>query len=149
VADPVDALVTEAIFSAVDSGEFTRLLRASTQDSQEADLLRLLREDEAALEQLTHDHYAERIIDRRSFLSAKESLERRIEKARRELSHDQRTSVLAGLPSGAAALRKAWEERGIDWRHSVLESLIERVTVHPTRRGARFDPKRIEIRWRF
>jgi site-specific DNA recombinase len=149
VADPVDAVVEEAIYGAVDSPEFTRFLSATVQDSREADVIRLLREDEAALEQLTHDHYAERIIDRRSFLSAKETLEHRIEKARRELGHNHRTAILTGLPSGAAALQKAWEEGGIDWRHSVLESLIERVTVHPTLRGTRFNPNRIEIRWRF
>ncbi|GGI07215.1 hypothetical protein [Egicoccus halophilus] len=105
--------------------------------------------DEAALVELTNDHYVERAIGKAAFLAAKAKLDGRIAEARRELSADDHTSALVGLPSDAEGLRRAWNEGGIGpdpdglddeqaakrqrarvaWRRAVVVAMCEQITI--------------------
>ena len=147
VSPALEALIRDAIFEALDSPALSQTLRAASESERDSELLKMLREDEAGLEQLTHDHYIERIIDRRSFLSAKEALERRIEDGRRELARSTRAAILAEVPSGAKAVQQAWEERDVPWRRALLEAVIERITIAKAKKVGRFDPSRVDILW--
>lgn len=51
-------------------------------------------------------------------------------------------------------IRETWEEAGMDWRHSIIRLLVERIVVLPGSPGShewhgwRFDPERVQIVWR-
>jgi hypothetical protein len=86
-------------------------------------ILDILREDEAALEQLARDHYVDRIIGRSEYLAARQGLESSIEATKRRLAGNGHNRVVLDLPRGIDALRKAWDERGVDrawWGRRVL-----------------------------
>jgi len=150
VADPLEELVREAVFVALDTPKLREAIRAAEgDDTVQAQLLETLRQDEAVLEQLARDHYADRLITRAEYLSARVAIEERIKTSRRHLEARSRDSVLTRLPEGAGGLREAWETRGLDWRRSLIGTVIEKVIVKPARLGAnRFDPERVNLVWR-
>lgn len=148
LAEPLEDLVAEAIASAVDSPALVERLRAGGDDDR-AQLAAELRADEEALEELTADHYVNRVIDRRSFLASKSALDDRITRTRRELSQRAGAAALGDLPSGGDAMREAWAASDFAWRRTVVTTLLERAEVGPAVRGrARFDPDRVSLTWR-
>jgi hypothetical protein len=36
----------------------------------------------------------------------------------------------------------------VAWRNELLSAVIERVVVNPPKRAGRFDPDRLDVRWR-
>lgn len=98
--------------------------------------------------QLAADHYATGLIDRAQFLAATAALDARLADLRtrivRDVHVDRHRAVLA-----APGLADRWPSMTVDARRAVLDALIEAVEVHPAARGLnRFDPKRVEVRWR-
>jgi site-specific DNA recombinase len=147
VAPPLETLIRDQVFKALDSPILSETLRSAAENERDRNLLQLLHDDEAALEQLAHDHYIDRIIDRRSFLSAKAALEGRIEDSRRQLARRTRAAILAEVPSRVTALREAWEDRDVTWRRALLDAMVERITVAKAEKLGRFDPSRVDILW--
>ena len=150
LAEAVEDLVTQAVFHALDTPRLTKQLRAvEKNDSKEAELLEAIRDEESKLDDLATDHYDKRIIAKTQYVALRERIEARIEDLRRQLRRLDHGTVLASLPSGGAALRQRWEERGLDWRRAVIKTVIDRVVVHPAVKGRNtFDPDQIEIVWR-
>lgn len=150
MAEPVEDLVTEAVFEALDTPELTKQLHAQADSrSEEAELLDAIREEEAKLEELATDHYDKRLITKAEYLSVRDGIQGRIDNLRRELAKLDQGTVLAHLPSGGKALRQRWEERGLDWRRAVVSTVVDSVKVHPAVKGNnRFDPTKVEIVWR-
>lgn len=146
VAEPVEELITETVLLRLDSPAFEAAIRAAGEDAAGAPTVARLRDDEAALEDLARDHYAERIIGRAEYLAARKALEARIEAARRRLA--------AGTTAGSTAMlagsaRKRWPALTFDARRTVIGTLVDRITIGPGRRGYnRFDPKRVSVEWR-
>jgi DNA invertase Pin-like site-specific DNA recombinase len=148
MAEPLEELIAEAVFAALDTPRLGELLAAQA-DSDEADeRIRQIHEDGVALEELAQDYYTHRIIDRASFLAAKQTLEERIEQNHAQLGRTRATSTLAGL-NGGDAVREAWAERDLTWRRSLFSLVLEHVTISRARRGYnKFDPDRVGIIWR-
>jgi hypothetical protein len=148
-AEPLEAFVAEAIFTALDSPAFSAALHVLQVDDHNATLGEALHADEAALEQLHVDHYVDRIIDRAGFIVAKRALEERISKAREELARRSRSMLLADLPPGAAAARAAWDRQDIEWHHAFVKVFLEAVRVNRGRPGRLpFNPERVDLVWR-
>jgi site-specific DNA recombinase len=148
-AEPLEAFVAEAIFTALDSPSFSAALHSLQVDDHNATLAEALHADEEALEQLHVDHYVDRIIDRAGFIVAKRALEDRITKAREQLARRSRRALLADLPLGAAAARAAWDRQDVEWRHAFVKVFLEAVRVHRGRPGRLpFNPERVELVWR-
>lgn len=102
-----------------------------------------LREDLAALEQLTKDHYVEHLIERPAFMAAKRDLDERI--AQRRLRLAQSASPLSAVSGTGQTLASLWAERGPAWRRSVLEAAVTEIKVLPTSRDRYVE--RVQIRW--
>lgn len=150
LAGPMEDLVRDAIFQALDGPRLAKVVRSMNgYDKAQAELTKSLRDDEAALEQLAVDHYSAKLISRAEFLAARRDIETRIENSRARLSRSTDAGVLAALPSGGA-LRQAWDSKGLDWRRSVISAVLDRIVVAPaTIRGRnRFDPTRVELIWK-
>jgi site-specific DNA recombinase len=147
VADPLDEFVRDMIFAAVDDGDLADRVAARRGDRRHGDLAVGLRADEEALEQLTQDHYVDRIIDRGEFLRARQNLQDRIARTRTLVEAYAATNVLARLPRDAAGLRAWWNAADQRERRQVIEQLLVRVPILPAEVHAprQFDPARIDV----
>lgn len=142
-AGVLEPIVLERFLASVGGPTFQKLVEQARGQTTTSVLLDRLREDEAALEQLTKDHYVERLLDRPTFLKAKATLDARIRDARRQVVTEP--TILA-IPSDVEVLRSEWEKRDPEWRRSVLESLIDRVVVAPTGGDRYVD--RVSVVWK-
>jgi hypothetical protein len=148
MADPLEELIAETVFAALDTPKLGELLAAQS-DSADADArINQLHADGEALEALAIDFYTNGLLDRATFLAAKRALEDRIDANRSALGQATATRTLAGLDSGEA-VRTAWAERDLAWRRGLLATVLDRVTISRGRRGYnRFDPSRVQVTWR-
>lgn len=143
--DLLEHIVVERLIYVLSGPDADAVLAQTTTDDSGA-LLAQLRDDEAAIERLTHDHYVERNIPKPAFLAAKGELDDRIDTTKAELA---KCSTAMVLPRAEDLLRAEWERRGVAWRRAVIDSVIESVIVKPNTPGKRHDPARVEVRWRF
>ncbi|HET7489159.1 MAG TPA: recombinase family protein [Acidimicrobiales bacterium] len=144
----LDALITEAVLQRLDSVPLhDALRRRSEADLRSTELERAIADDEAALEELTRDRYVDRTITAAMFAAARAPLERRLADARARLGALTVTSAVA-LPAGRV-LRQRWPDLDLEHRRAVLEQVIERIYIAPTTRdNNRFDPSRVDVRWK-
>lgn len=150
LADPVEELVAESIFAALDFKHLGRAMkRKDGSVSKERGLFDEIRKEEAALDQLARDFYAERLLSRSEFLAAKSAIEVKIEAARAELSKIEVGRVFVDFPRSEQALRTAWQERDLAWRRAVVDAVFEKVILHPAIKGQNFfNPDRVELVYR-
>lgn len=146
VADPVEALVVEAVFQRLD----TPALAAAATPSDDAsghEVDQLVADLEGRLTELA-EMFGAGEVTRREWLAAKAKIDRQLEDARRRQTRSDHGRALAAYGE-AGALRKAWPSLTLDQRRAVLQAVIERVIVNPSkRRGPVFDPERIDVIWR-
>ena len=164
LAEPVDALVTEAVLDVLDSPRMAEVLGAATADGEMATLVETYRGHKLRLDDLVTD-YASGLLDRQQLARAKRIVEAAMETTRRRLDKLASSRALAAVPVGRS-LREAWAAADLDWRRQLLALVVERVVLHPTGPGGRpwpepgselaeriegrwrFDPAAVEIRWR-
>lgn len=149
LAEPVEAEVRDRLVARLDGEGLATALRARADAGVDTrELVEDLDADSARLTEL-RDALADGDLDVASFVHARHRLEARLEETRRALARTQRTAALAELPSGAEALRSAWDSRPLDWRRSLVAAVIAEVTIAPVRVRGRsvFDPERVGIAW--
>jgi site-specific DNA recombinase len=148
LAEPIEEVVTEALFIALEDADLSGFLKGR----ERRDMRKLegaIREDEAALERLTHDHYVDHIIERGEFLSARSAIEDRLARNRRRAVDDRGGNVLGSLMAGEK-LREQWTTRPLDWKRAVLGIVIDHVVIEPALKGRNFfDPSLVRPVWRF
>jgi hypothetical protein len=101
------------------------------------------------LEELATDYGTGRLT-RREWLAAREGLEARKREALAEIETTENTRRAAARLRESGDVRKAWATASIEQRREVVRDLIERLTVAPTQHAGspKFDPSRIDLRWR-
>jgi site-specific DNA recombinase len=151
-ADPLERLIPELIFAAIDDGTLAARLAAQRwQRSFAPDIEGL----EAELAALAEDHGAGRIT-RGEWIKARAGLARRLEEAKVALAVatevDPATSVEIG-----GGLRNRWQYLDIERQRAVIAAVFERIVIHPAKRLGlppmvegigRIDLDRVDIRWR-
>jgi hypothetical protein len=148
VAEPVEELVKEAVCIALDGVDLRAYVRQPADRS--AELLAAIRDDEAGLEQLSKDHYVDRLIGRSEFLAARDALNARLEENRRRVARTNGRGALAGLVGAGEQVRGEWESRDLDWRRAVIGALVDRVEISAGARGGKaFHPELVRIVWKF
>jgi len=147
-AGPLEAEIADQLLGALGGPPLWGALdRSDDIDAQK--ITKQLISDEESLEQLARDHYVERAIGRREFLTARNALEQRIEENMASLKVPASKAALAGLPQTLDELNDIWISLDIDRQRAILEAVVEEIVVKPGKPGRRyFDPARIEIRWR-
>lgn len=148
-AEPVEAVVSEAVLSALSGPGLEDALRAASgEDAERAELIASLQADEARLDELA-TLYADGQLDARSWSVARERLQTRAEDTRKALQRRPGLGVLGSLPTGDSALRAAWDAESVEWRRAVIAAVLDHVVVGPGRQGPRtFDPSRLDLVWR-
>jgi len=151
-ADPLDAFITEAVLYRFDTPEVARLLANGEGKDNTDDLIADYQEAKAKLDQMVAD-YASGFLTRDEFAVAKQVAEDRLQATRHALGQAQARKV-PGFPASSNLIRESWDNAGLDWRHSVIKLLVEKIVCLPGHPGSRrwrewrFDPQYTEIVWR-
>ena len=147
-AAPLEELVAEMVFACVDDAA----LRATIETKGEADdgVLSAIQRDETALEALAQDFYVDQILSREEFLAARKALTERLEANRLRLARRTSAGAVGRFLGQAELLRQAWSNGSLDWRRSILGSLVERIEIAAGRSGRLpFDPQRVRPVWKY
>jgi site-specific DNA recombinase len=153
VAEPVETLVREAIFSLFnDNPDFVRALEVTDHEgAQELQTLyERLMDDTSALDELAHDYYVNREITKSQFVKSKEALEDRMEVTKRAVAQLESDRVMTTVLTTVIAsenVRDAWENAILDQRRQLIDALIKRIVVLP-QATSKFDPRSILVTWR-
>lgn len=143
---PLDRLVAEMIFDAVDHPRLADTLHAGTPDttSKIDELLAL----ETDLETLAHE-LGEGRLTLPEWKLARAGIDRRITVLRSELDAHHQAEHLAPWAGRPGALRAAWNDLTGQEQRAIVAALFDRIEIRPARRGLNtFDPDRVHPVWR-
>jgi site-specific DNA recombinase len=159
LAEPVEALVSEAVLQVLDSERMAKVLTAAATTEEMAGLVGAYQERKLKLEDLVAD-YASGLLNREQLAQAKAIVEDAMEDLRRRMAKLQSGRALASVPPGQS-FREAWGTADLDWRRSLVALVVDKVVLHPGRPGAHrwrpseedprewcFDPSRVELVWK-
>lgn len=149
VAEPVEALVSDAVLFRLDTPELAAALNGQTSgDARAAALADGLAADQAQLEELAV-MFGKQEISAREWRAAREPVERRLQDRRKQLAAGSRSDALAGLHGNGTQLRVTWQEQSLTRRAAIVSALLDHVVIAPGTAGARaLDPARVTPVWR-
>jgi site-specific DNA recombinase len=140
-AERTEQLVADAVMHALDSAAMHRALARARRPARAGDDPDVLQSD---LDQLA-EAAGRGDLPVREYLRARQPLEERRQRALAATDTDAALTPLLGTHD----LRDGWDRLDVGGRRAVFAVVIEKVTINPASgRGTRFDPKRIDIRWR-
>jgi len=142
LADPVEALVSEAVLARFESEDLTALV-APDAPAELHELAAQLVEDRRRLEQANQDRYRRAgdplRLDLRDFARIRAEIEDAMDSVRRRMARLEQGQTLASIPIGKT-LREAWYAADLGWRRTVLSLVVERVKLLPGHPGSRLWP---------
>lgn len=148
-ADPLEEFVTEAVLYRFDVPQVADLLGDG--DDNTSELLAAYQAAKAKLDQMVGD-YASGLLTREEFAIAKTIAEGNLEVTRQALSEVQ--SRPAHFPASGELIREAWDTSTLDWQHSVIGLIVERIVIRPGHPGShrwrewRFNSEYVTIKWK-
>jgi site-specific DNA recombinase len=149
LAEPVEELVTRAVFIALDGVDLAAYMKR-TESIGDDGLLTSVRDDEEALEQLSRDHYVDKVIGRSEFFVAREGIQARLEANRMKLARKQGQEVLHTVVGAGREVEKRWESASLEWKRAVLSSVLDHVEIMPVGKGRhQFNHEAIKLIWKF
>jgi site-specific DNA recombinase len=142
----VDALITEALFVAVENDALNQASQSVHGDGDDParELYEQLAHDTGLLDRL-EDKVAEELISSATAKRKRAEIERRMERTRAKLNQLGDRRVVASIPRN---LRAEWENYSIDHRRAILRAVLNKVLIRPQGSGYRFDPDAIEPDWK-
>jgi len=147
-AEPLEELVAEMLFLAVDDASLRARLESHT--DQDDGLIDVIRGDEEGLESLAKDFYLDRLLTRDEFVAARSALTERLERNRAELAKRTGSGAVGRFMGHGEMLRTAWADSNLEWRRSIVAAVFERVEILPGRAGRLpFDPRRVRAIWKY
>lgn len=151
VAEPLEDLLTDAVFARLDSPELADAWAGKVQaDADLAELNRQIEEDTQALNELA-ELYGERPrrITTAEWMTARDPIEARIRDARRKLVRATDTAGLAELIGQGDIVRQQWPDLSIDRRQAIVKTALIYATIGPGTPGTRsLDINRVAPLWR-
>jgi site-specific DNA recombinase len=149
LAEPVEALIAEAILYRLDTPEVAAALAgAAGADAATAAEHEALANEQARLEELAAA-YGEGAFTFREWLAARKAILAKIEAAQKRLSHLSQSAAIDPFVGRSSELRAEWGPMALNRQRAIASALLDRVIVHPAVPGrATFDPSRIEPVWR-
>jgi site-specific DNA recombinase len=160
IADPLEALVSNAVLHRLDSGGLAETFGQATQDDGMQAALAEYQETKTSLGALLADYYVERNkYAKDEMLKLKAELEGRLEQVTRKMERLDSTRILASVPFGTT-VRQIWDTADLAMRQSLISLLIEKIVILPGRTGSRrwrdsetgrewqFDFRNVELHWK-
>ena len=143
--DPVERLISEALFSVVDTPSLAARRQREGRHRRRQD-------DPAILEQELAELAAMRgrgEMTTAEWRAARAPLLARIEAARVVQLGAEYAQVISLYQDRSGGLRAAWDALSLYQRQAVARAVIEKIVIkRALRRGPIFDPGRLDIRWR-
>jgi site-specific DNA recombinase len=150
LAEPLEDLVRDAVFEAIDSPEVRRSLMLGDRDADTEE--RALRKELLTVEQdqaALGERFGEGRISLKAFEAADSRLQKRRDDLERRLTGLTRARTLVSLPSTRADAARAWEEHDLGWRRALVSAVVDHVVVAPAVKGRNFfDPSRVRLVWK-
>jgi site-specific DNA recombinase len=160
LADPLEALVGNAVVYRLDSEGLAKAFGQATQDDDMQAALAEYQETKTSLGGLLADYYVERNkYAKDEMLKLKAELEARLEQVTRKMERLDSTRILTSLPFGQT-VRAIWDSADLTLKQSLVGLLIEKIVVLPGRSGATkwrdketdrewsFDYRKVELHWK-
>mgnify|MGYP005811970293 CR=1 FL=1 len=149
VAEPVEALLTDAVLARLDSPRLAKALAGkSSPDADVAALATAVEADQARLDELA-GLYADGSVSAREWIAARDPITARIAKARREIADATDTSAVYELAGTGGALRGQWDELELGRQQAIIKAVLDHAVIAPGSPGARsLDINRVQPQWR-
>jgi DNA invertase Pin-like site-specific DNA recombinase len=148
-ADPIEALLVEAVLYRLDSPEMAAILDGRVrEDAPTAAIQAELDIDREQLVELARVH-GERQITLPEWLAARKPIEARVEMAQRRLSRLSSSAAIDDYVGSSDALRAAWIGLPLSRQRAAVAAVLDHAVVRPAGvGGGRFDPDRVVPVWR-
>lgn len=144
LAEPLEALVVEAVIHRLDSPVVHEAIDPSDPDEDRAAVAEIEAVD-ARLEELANSYAADEIT-MREWQVARSGLEARRAAAAKQLAVRKGGDVLASITDNLAG---EWDELPIEKQRAIVGALVGAVTVGPAVKGRNFfDADRVDVSWR-
>lgn len=138
--------VEEMVLVAAESPEFSSAVERRRKRTGVVVDFDQLREDEAALMALDRARYVERTLSQERYDVLVRELQARIEDTKAKIMRRESESVVVALGNEA---RAKWAASGLEWRRTFITAMAERIEVTPATLRGRYDPERIQVRYRY
>ena len=149
LAEPVEQVVTGFVFAALDGADLAAYMRAR-EDGPGEGLYASIRSDEEALEQLSRDHYVDKVIGRAEFFAARDAIQARLDANRASLARRSGREMLGRVAGASEQVARQWQDASLDWKRAVIAAVIDHVVILPVGRGRQtFDVEAVRPVWRF
>ncbi len=160
LADPLEALVGQAVLKRLDSEGLAKAFCQATQDDDMQAALAEYQGTKTSLGNLLADYYLERnkyVKD--EMLKLKADLEARLEQVTRKMERLDSTRILAAVPFDQT-VHGIWDNADLALKQSLIGLLIEKIVILPGRPGATkwrdeetgrewtFDHLKVELHWK-
>jgi hypothetical protein len=142
VADKLEALITEAIFVAVETEAWNRT--SEEPGDPVGPLYRELARLQGVYDRLD-DKVAREVIKESTAKRQRFELDREMEAIRRRIDQHRGGQVIGLVPRN---LRDVWPDLSLDRRRNILKAVLVKVSVHPQANAVVFDPSAIVAEWR-
>jgi site-specific DNA recombinase len=143
-ADPIDNLITQAIFKATE-GDLWKRLQAQEEDDPIAPAYEQLARDQGLLDRL-EDKMAQELISEPAYKRNRAEIERRMEDTRKWADRKRGRQVIVYVPKN---LREVWPDLSMDRRRAIIKAVLVKVVVLPQRGNPQvFHPEFVKAIWR-
>jgi len=139
----VDNEVTERLLYRLESTAFEQAASRPAEDPTR-DLYEQLAVEQGIYDRL-EDKLARELISEDTFKRNRAESEKRMDGLRRKIAKLTDNRVVTQIPRN---LREVWPGLSLDRRRAILAAIIDRVEVHPQRKGPGFDPDTVKVLWR-
>ena len=140
-ADSVDDLITEAVFAAVESDDYSDVAKGlQTDDPTKPNYARLA--ELQALKDGLEDKFARDVIKEAAFVRNMAAFETEEEQCWAAIERLKDGRVRAHLPRN---LRELWPSYSLDRKRAILRAWIDRIDIHP-QSGRVFDPDAVDLK---
>jgi DNA invertase Pin-like site-specific DNA recombinase len=141
-AQPLEDLIVQEVLAAID----TPALAATVAERESAVPTGQVEEIEGRLAELA-EMFAAGEIGRAEWSRARQGLAQRLDEARGSEAGAVRQTITSDLLAGVAA--DTWPAMSLDQKRAVISTVLESITISPTTKaGNKFDPDRIDLRWK-
>jgi DNA invertase Pin-like site-specific DNA recombinase len=144
-AEPVEALVIEAVLLALDSPRLDRAVAKSPKDDV-GDAIAQVEGRVADLAQL----WAAGEITKAEWLAARSGLDSQLAQLRARVQRQATLSAAGPYLASPGLLRRSWGKLDLESRRQVLAAVLSSVVIKPAsvRGRHKFDPSRVDLVWR-
>jgi len=149
VAEPVEALIAEAVLVRLDSPDLVGALTSTVDEDKVHAVGDEIAADQGRMDVLA-DTFADGHISREEWKRARDRIEARMEANRKALDRMTRRDAIEDYIGQGESLRDQWEGLNLSKQVPIIKAVIESVSIMPSRASGmqRFDPSRVQPVWR-